>query len=318
MKPLVSIIMPVYNVEELLNKSIDSIINQTYKNLEIILVDDGSTDTSGNICDLYEKKDDRVKVIHKENGGQALARNIALDIAKGDYYYFIDSDDEAKLNAIEELLNLAMENNADIVIADVDIVDENGNILNDGKGQYNILNNKIFTAEEAAYVFADKDWGPWNKLYAKHVHNDVRFPSGKIHEDEAIMFDLFKNSNRILYTSKHLYSYLQRLGSTTKSGYSLKKYDWFEVWKRNIEVVNENFPIAKNKTISKFVVASIYNLDNLIVFGYDQKSIYNILNELKKYKYTILFNSSVSKNYKLRVLIAMFSLTLYKLIYIEG
>lgn len=93
-------------------------------------------------------------MIHKENGGQALARNIALNVAKGDYYYFIDSDDEAKANSIETLLDLALENNADIVIADVDVIDENGNLLNDGKGQYSIIDNKIFTAEEAAYAFA--------------------------------------------------------------------------------------------------------------------------------------------------------------------
>ena len=317
MKPLISVIMPVYNVDILLKKSIDSIINQTYKNLEIILVDDGSTDSSGVICDEYKKNDERIKVIHKENGGQALARNIALNVAKGDYYYFIDSDDEAKVNSIETLLDLALENNADIVIADVDVIDENGNLLNDGKGQYSIIDNKIFTAEEAAYAFADQNWGPWNKLYAKHVHKNVSFPSGKIHEDEAIMFDLFKNSSRILYTSKHLYSYLQRPGSTTKSEYSLKKYDWFEAWQRNVKVVKEFFPQALDKAVSKMVITAIYNLDNLLVLG-NKDRIKKILEELKLQRFVIFNNKLIKKNYKLRVVLAITNLSLYKLVYKVG
>ena len=214
---LVSVIIPVYNVERYLKKCIDSILNQTYKNLEIILVDDGSTDCSSKICDEYAKNDTRILVIHKANGGQSEARNIGISESKGEYIFFVDSDDYIEYNAIETMLEIAENKNADMVIADIYSVNEKGEILNEGKGQYTFQNESLFSAEEAAQAFAELDWGPWNKLYKRSVHKNIYFPKGKIHEDEAIMFQLFERCDKIVYTNVRLYNYLQREGSTTST-----------------------------------------------------------------------------------------------------
>ena len=310
--------MPVYKVEPYLKKSVDSIIKQSYTNLEIILVDDGSADNCSNICDEYALNDNRVKVIHKENGGQAEARNYGLDIARGEYLYFIDSDDYAELKAIEYLVDIAEKYDADMVIADINIVDEKGVKIDNNGGQYHFINKSLFTGLEAANMFADLDWGPWNKLYRKKVYENIKFPVGKIHEDEAIMFQLFKNTNKCIYTNEKLYNYVKHPGSTTTCKYSEKKMDWYFVWLDNYYYVINNFPNAKSKVLKKLIITGIYNLNNLLRLGFDDnnRSIVEIISFLKKNIKEIIFNKTININYKLRCIIAVVSLNYYFKIYI--
>lgn len=310
---LVSVIVPVYNVERYIKKCIDSILNQTYRNLEIILVDDGSTDGSSKMCDEYARNDTRILVIHKANGGQSEARNIGISESKGDYIFFVDSDDYIEYNAIKTMLEIAENKNADMVIADIYSVNEKGEILNEGKGQYTFQNERLFSAEEAAQAFAELDWGPWNKLYKRSVHKDIYFPQGKIHEDEAIMFQLFEQCNKIVYTNARLYNYLQREGSTTSTKYSLKKMNWFEVWIDNFKYVQEHFPKSKKIVMKKVVITAIYNLDNLLQMGNSEceKYILQIRKELNYYKKYILLSSYIKINYKIRVIIAVMNLSIY-------
>lgn len=318
---LVSIIVPVYNVENYLSKCVDSIINQTYRNLEIILVDDGSTDCSSKICDEYAKNDTRILVIHKANGGQSEARNIGISESKGEYIFFVDSDDYIEYNAIETMLEIAENKNVDMVIADIYSVNEKGEILNEGKGQYTFQNESLFSAEEAAQAFAELDWGPWNKLYKRSIHKDIYFPQGKIHEDEAIMFQLFERCDKIVYTNARLYNYLQREGSTTSAKYSLKKMDWFEVWLNNFKYVQEHFPSAEKKVMKKLMVTAIYNLDNLLNIKNieAEKYIFQIRKELREYQQEILLNSCIKMNYKFRIILINISLPIYcKIFRIKG
>lgn len=209
--PLVSIIVPIYKVEPYLRCCLDSIVNQTYTNLEIILVDDGSPDGCPQICDEYAAKDNRIIVIHKKNGGLSDARNAGLDICKGEYISFVDSDDWTDENYIANLLDIITKNKADIAIAE--------NIRTDGcsepsKGNISI---NVYTPQNALkYLFSQNNIAftvSWGKLYKKSLFTSLRFPLGKYHEDEFTTYILFYNSKKIAYTSEILYYYYQRADS---------------------------------------------------------------------------------------------------------
>ena len=221
----ISIIVPVYNVEKYLENCIESILNQTFKDFELILVDDGSTDNSGKICDIYEKKDSRIKVIHKNNEGLSSARNTGLDIACGKYVGFVDSDDSIHPKMYEVLYNLIEKYKSDISCCNYkytyDISNQNHEELN--------LNEVIEMSNiEAIEKLYDKDLGvrlvvAWNKLYHKHLFDNIRYKVGRLHEDEFMAHRILYNSKKITYVDNELYYYLQREGSImSKKSYKRK------------------------------------------------------------------------------------------------
>jgi glycosyltransferase involved in cell wall biosynthesis len=213
--PLISIIVPVYKVEPYLRRCLDSIINQTYTNLEIILVDDGSPDNCPHICDEYAAKDNRIVVIHKANGGLSDARNAGLEICKGDFISFIDSDDWVEPNYIDTLCKLLMENDADISIVSFEKTTSPNNPCkhtqeNDKKIE--VLNprdtvTKLFTSDRIIFVTT------WGKLYKKHLFSNIRFPKGKLNEDEYVTYKLLYYSTRTVFQNIQLYNYFQHSGS---------------------------------------------------------------------------------------------------------
>ena len=209
--PLISIIVPIYNVELYLRRCLDSVLNQTYTNLEIILVDDGSPDGCPQICDEYAAKDKRIIVIHKGNGGLSTARNAGLDICKGEYISFIDSDDWVSEKYIETLFNISTKENADIAIGEY--ISTSGNILK----EQNSIFIKTFSSKEALFRLFSKNNTTYTiscaKLYKRELFSSLRFPIGKYHEDEFTTYILFYNSKKIAYTSEILYYYYQRAGS---------------------------------------------------------------------------------------------------------
>lgn len=224
--PPVSIIVPIYKVEPYLRRCLDSLINQTYTNLEIILIDDGSPDCCPQICDKYAVKDNRIKVIHKKNGGLSDARNTGLDICKGEYISFVDSDDWVSKNYIERLLNLAIKEDAGIVIGE--------NIRTDGnsrsfKGNTSI---KAYTSNEALHhLFSQNHIAftvSWGKLYKRTLFRTIRFPVGKFHEDEFTTYILFYNTNKIIYTSEVLYYYYQRGNSIVRTSHPWDVLEFLE------------------------------------------------------------------------------------------
>ncbi len=214
MNELISIIIPVYKVEKYLRNCLDSVINQTYKNLEIILVDDGSPDACPQICDEYEKNDDRIKVIHKENGGLSSARNAGLDKCTGEYIAFIDSDDYVDKMYIEKLYRAAKDKNAQMAICSFFYVNEKGNLKKGTK-----LENKIVSGDEKMnYIYVNPSTCvdvSWGKLYHKNIWNNLRFPVGKIHEDVFVSDLTFNNANAVCFVAEYLYFYLQRNNSTS-------------------------------------------------------------------------------------------------------
>lgn len=207
----ISVIVPVYKVEKYLEKCLNSILNQTYKNLEIILVDDGSPDNCGVICDQYAKLDNRIIVIHKENGGLSEARNAGLNIASGDLIGFVDSDDYIEPSMFQVLYDNLVSHKADISLCGVYLVDDDEKELG-----HLIVENKTCTGKEILEKY-DFFYGGyvvvWNKLYRKEIFEDLRFKKGRIHEDEFIFHHVFSKCSTVVSVPIPLYNYLQRPNS---------------------------------------------------------------------------------------------------------
>ena len=225
MNDLISVIIPVYNVEKYLEKCINSVINQTYKNLEIILVNDGSTDNCPNICDEFAKKDSRIRVIHKQNGGLSSARNAGLDIANGQYIGFVDSDDYIHTEMYQKLYEALISQNADLSICSYEEVTEKGKSI-DG---FSPIKDEILDANNALLKLnQEKFWYyvvVYTKLYNKNIFKDIRFPESKINEDQFIVHEVFYNCKKIVTIPNKLYYYVQRNGSITKSKKTIKNFD---------------------------------------------------------------------------------------------
>ena len=214
MNELISVVVPVYNVEKYLKRCIKSVLNQTYKNLEIILVDDGSKDKSGQICDEYSKKDERIKVIHKENGGLSDARNVGIENSFGKYICFIDSDDYVDVKFLENLYSIIKKYNADISVCCYKIVSENvENLKIEEKREYN---EEVWDKEQSykeLLLFGKLENYIWNKLLKKSLFNGVYFPKGKKMEDIGTTYLLLDKAKKIAKTSYVGYFYMQREGS---------------------------------------------------------------------------------------------------------
>ncbi|QWU98701.1 glycosyltransferase family 2 protein [Francisella salimarina] len=221
---LVSIIIPIYNTQNYLPRCLESIINQSYKNLEIILVNDGSTDNSLEICESYAKKDSRMSIMNKENGGSSSARNLGLDICRGDYISFIDSDDWVEEDFIEALLEGIKKENVGIsIIGHKKIDKEDFSDTND----IDNIPKTVLTSSEAINLYMNNKLGTTsvcNKLFASNLFDKIRFPEGVYYEDEYILLSLFFKSQKIYVNNQVKYYYLQRKGSRINSNYNWEKY----------------------------------------------------------------------------------------------
>lgn len=222
--PLITVIVPCYKVEQYLPKCVDSILRQTYRNLEIILVDDGSPDRCGEICDTYAKKDSRVVVIHKANGGLSDARNVAIDQARGDWITFIDSDDFVCEDYVEVLYKLVVEYDCDCSVCPLNPFKEGEEPIVDHAF---IHQEKMLPQKAVEQMFYQEkfDNNAHSKLFHKRLfESGIRFPKGMIFEDLAIMYKLLLMSNGVAYTNARLYNYLLR-GDSIEGKYTPKKVD---------------------------------------------------------------------------------------------
>lgn len=234
---MISVIVPVYNVNKYLRKCIDSIINQTYTDLEIILIDDGSTDGSEKICDEYLLADNRVSVIHKENGGLSDARNAGIDVAKGEYLSFIDSDDYIHTSMYEILLSNLESKQADISVVTVKRIKENDEVVPD---TYNDI--CVFEGDEVMGRLVDSDIDTvvaCNKLYKKELFLNYRYKNDCIHEDEYAIHHILHNCKRIVYTTAELYMYVDRSGSLSNHITEKSQMDNIEAKEDRLEFCNK-------------------------------------------------------------------------------
>lgn len=217
----VTIIVPVYNVEQYIEKCVDSILRQNYKNIEIILVDDGSTDLSGEICDAYGKKDTRVKVIHKSNGGLSSARNAGLKIASGEYISYVDSDDYVEESFIQELLSLCVDNNrAFSCISFREFSEECESVMRENAKPI-VYNEEEFIKKIVSDDSANKiTYCVWSKLFRRDIIEGLIFPEGKTYEDILYTTTAVVNARGCVFKDIALYNYRIREGSISKSKYA--------------------------------------------------------------------------------------------------
>lgn len=228
MEPLVSVIVPVYKVEQYLPRCIDSIIGQTYENLEIILVDDGSPDSCGKICDEYAAKDPRIKVIHKENAGVSAARNTGLDTATGEYIMFVDSDDYLALDATEVLYTRMQRDGSDMAVG------KHIEIYDDGRTDdlfCRWMEDSVYTANQVYEKLGHTQCVPvaaWGKLYRREIFEGVRFNNLVCGEDLCLHIQILEKSKKVSVTNKLIYYYYQRTTSVMHSTNPRKQYDQIE------------------------------------------------------------------------------------------
>ncbi len=227
-KSQVSIIVPVFNVNLYLSECLDSICSQTFRNIEIILIDDGSTDGSEKICDDYAKKDSRITVIHKENGGLAEARNLGISQAKCEYICMIDADDVVAPTYIQVLYRTAIQTGAVIVMCNYCLFKENEVVPKNKKPQNQetiVITEKEMEDENFSAENTVKLVIPFNKIYKKSIFDRIKYPSGRIHEDAFVYHHILHDVGEILWIPDVLYFYRKRADSITNSCFTIKAFD---------------------------------------------------------------------------------------------
>ena len=272
MESLISVIVPVYNVEPYLRKCVDSILNQTYRNLEVILVDDGSPDGCPGICDEYAAKDERVKVIHKKNGGLSDARNAGMAVMNGDYLSFVDSDDLLPVDAIETLHRIAVEENADLVIGGHNRFEDTPLSSTDTE-----LFVKRWTPVEAMADMLRNGCASWARLYRRELHQSILFPVGEINEDEAIVLELLERCNCIAVTNAVVYYYRFRPESITTARFSAKKLDWYRHCTANLKWIRIHYPELEPLAMDRLGSCIVYILDEIAKATFQDQSISDML-----------------------------------------
>ena len=244
--PLISVIVPVYKVEEYLARCVDSILGQTYRNLEILLVDDGSPDRCGEICEEYAARDTRIRVIHKENGGLSSARNAAIDVAQGEYLGFVDSDDWIEPETYEALLEMALQENVKLVCGGrYDVSSKTG----EKKVGLCPPKREVISGEELCgriFTWDNVDSAAWDKLYHRSLFREIRYPLGKICEDIPTTYRIALDAGRVGMLKKPIYNYFHRPGSITMASFSAKNLHAAQHSRAVLADIRQNHPgVAK-------------------------------------------------------------------------
>ncbi|MCO7124213.1 glycosyltransferase [Sporolactobacillus shoreicorticis] len=263
--PLISVIVPVFNVEKYLSRCVQSILHQTYTNLEILLIDDGSIDHSGEICDHFALQDNRVKVIHKKNGGLSDARNVGLTTASGSYISFIDSDDFIHKDMLHIMIDTSIHHQSDVVEVGYREVFNDQNALTD---QISNTPNDVTSYETKNAVVNcllnhHSIINVWNKLYKKELWDHIRFPVGKFYEDYFVTYKIINSVNKVVEINQEMYFYFQRKDSIMGSSFSLQKFE--NHFEANLKMMNY---IADHHS-ELLPLASIRYYETAIVFLFD-------------------------------------------------
>lgn len=263
---LISVIIPIYNTEKYLKECIDSVINQSYKNLDIILINDGSTDGSKKLCDEYVNRDLRIRLINQKNKGAAATKNVGLNLIKGELFTIIDSDDILHPHNLEILYKNMINMDADIVEGNfTTTLDKFNNELNI-KNSIDKKNIKVFNTEKALeeLIISRKfHQTPWNKLYKTELLKDIRFPDGKYIDDEYWTYKLFLNAKRISTLDLITYYYRQHDRSTMGKSYSVRRLDSIDALYERYLIIKEKFPNLEYLALKSFLLCCIYNFQKL-------------------------------------------------------
>ena len=314
---LISVIIPVYNVEEYLHYAIESLEKQTYKNFEIILVNDGSTDDSGKLCDEYSEKYSNVRVFHKENGGLSDARNFGVQKAKGEFITFLDPDDYLEVYSLELLAGIQEMYDCDIVSTRVKATE-----------LYNVYSNHYLTEENFKnVVIMDRDVfleeafydkvatvSACGKLYRKSIL-EIPFPKGRIYEDLYIISEHVGKANKIVHTPLQIYNYYKRQGSIVNSKFTSKQYDFFDAIAYNRQVIREKFNNV-DKLVTAINAKEVIGSFKIIGSAYKTSisDVYKIRKLIKENCSNILRNKRISYTFKMKYMLFILSPYLFNII----
>lgn len=301
----ISIIVPIYNVEKYLPKCIDSILNQTFKNFELILVNDGSPDRCGAICDRYAGLDSRIVVIHKENGGVSSARNAGLDLARGNYIGFVDPDDYIDADMYSTLFNLCENRGADIAVCKF-AREINGEIhYNEEEKQIIELDNEHGMDELFKGVLYR--FSLCNKLFKVHCFEGIQFPEGRIHEDLSTTYLLFSKATKIVYQGFKGYIYVRREESILTSCYNEKRLQTFVGWREIIEFIKQKYPLLINQVIACYSYFCLDHMTYILSQVNDKQKQIELLNAVRTYfkeeKYLILKSPILIIRHKINLIL---------------
>ncbi|WP_100012065.1 glycosyltransferase family 2 protein [Lentibacillus sediminis] len=288
MKPVISVIVPVYNIESYLPKCVDSILAQTFTDFEVILVNDGATDQSGEICDFYAMHDQRVKVIHQPNGGLSAARNKGISQSRGKYLSFVDGDDRIDKHMFEKLIEKCLLTECDIAVCAVGREIDGEETFQQPKMESIIeLDNtegmrELFKGQ--LYRFA-----ACSKLYKKECFERISYPENKIHEDLATTYKVMACARKVTFINYVGYVYVKREGSILNQSYNEKRLDSFPAWKEIIKFMDQNYPELSNEYLACF---GYWAIDHMFFIHYqiDDKQI--------KQEYLKYIRKYIQNNYK--------------------
>ena len=316
---LISVIVPVYNVAQYLEKSIASIQKQTYQNLEIILVDDGATDESGRLCDAIAEQDDRVSVLHKKNEGLSQARNDGMKQAHGDYLIFIDSDDYIHPEMIQSLYEQLIQEDADVSscgVMNVYANDESPQSAN--QDDYFVCDSQTFLRK---YLIGEKIPGTiCNKLIRREIATGLSFPKELIYEDAYYHFDLIKLAKKYVVNTKPYYYYFHRGDSITTKPYAEKDLAYIDIYQKFYNEVMKNYPDLKEVAFFRLAYAHFFILDKMLLDDqYKQFEAYSQIHRfLKGHAIAIARNPIFRKGRRISALALFLNISLYRFLLLKN
>lgn len=303
MEEKISIVVPVYNVEQYLKKCVESILRQTFSNIEIILVDDGSTDQSGIMCDELSKQDSRIKVIHQKNLGLSGARNTGIEVAQGRYIAFVDSDDYIAEDCIEAMLKRLLEYNADISVCGIMRFYENEKIMVDDSKSFVSVYSGVQALENNLYQRI-VDNNAVAKLYKIELFENVRFPVGKLYEDLGTTYRLLDIARKVVIDTRKKYFYLQRKNSIMYKAFDHRNMDRIYISEQIVEYVQKEHPEYRAAAISRLFVASVQVLREIPLTSEYKAELELIKQNIKKCRKSVVFDKRAKK---INRMIALFS-----------
>lgn len=315
--PEISVIVPVYKVEPYIHKCVDSILAQTFSDYELILVDDGSPDTCGNICDEYAKKDARIRVIHKENGGLSDARNAGMKIACGEYVIFIDSDDYIDADMLSYLYENLRKADADMATCGIYEVYADRIEKQEEEPEFVCSGEEAFRCILRGHTIRGEIW---NKLIKRSCISDLGFPKGKLYEDIFYTVDMMQRIKKVAVGTKPKYYYLHRSDSITGKAYRPKLFDIIDGYTKNYQVVKQAFPKLEEEAECLWIWSRFIVLDKMLLEE-DYRSIdrfEELVTFIKQHFRRIMKNPYFQRNRKISAIVLLISIPLYrKLVFIS-
>lgn len=300
MENIISIIVPVYNCEKYLEACVNSILNQTYENIEVILVDDGSLDNSSLLCDKFAQKDTRVIVKHRENRGVSAARNYGIECASGEFLMFVDADDYISEKMCETLLESLVKYNADMAICNYLCVDEDHNNLEQHNKYLPIIDGCLDVKGMIKGLTGPYGWFyvvAWNKLYKREIFNSLRFPEGKRNEDAFIAYKVIYKCEKIACVNEALYYYLQREGSITHTKFDVNNMDLGDALIEQYQFAkNKNDEVLKNYAVKRLS----YEMEKWRGYVNLNKECKNKYDDLRRHAYFLLYEKKAWDGYSTR------------------